>query len=384
MKLNNNYIKFILLIFILCGTNFLLARQLEDILSEILENNQELKAISAMNKLEILNAKNELLPENPALEQEFHENDNYEIGITQSFQFPTFYYHQYKNLQMTKAQQEAIYKATKVRILEEAKINLYSLNYLLNQIRIQKKRLEDANQLTSHFEKLLTQGEITQLELNQAKIHQVSYDNSLRDLLIQKAEVSETLKMLNGGIEVESHVIQYQEPTLEIESLKEDFLQNNPDLAIETINQQIAARNTKIAKYEWLPYFRIGVHKGKESDPMLHYGISIPLWKNRNRIKRAKAVQLYNNANLEYTTQSVASEFNKLASEYKLLQQKLQQNLKLHLNSHELLEKSLEVGEISSIEYFTEIENLYEFEDHISKTNLDLEIVKVKLTSFKF
>jgi len=376
--------KKIFLILTIFGLNILFAQQMEDALSEILKNNQELKAISEMNKLEVLNAKNELIPDNPELEQEFRENNNYEIGITQSFQFPTFYYHQYKNVQLTKKQQEAIYRATKVRILEEAKIGIFKLSYLENQTKIQEERLENATQLASYFIKMLNEGEITQLELNQAKIHKIAFDNQLQNLHIEKAEVVESLKLLNGGNDVNLSIIEYSKNQLNIKNLKDEYLEKNPDLAIEQINQQIADRHTKIAKYGWLPDFKLGVHKEKESDPMLHYGISIPLWKNRNHVNRAKANQRYNATNLQYTKQSVVSKFDQLGLQFSILQNKLNLNLSLDLNTKELLEKSLKAGEISSIEYFTELENLYEFEDELLKTKLDLEVVKVKLTSFKF
>ncbi len=370
------------------GFNFLFAQSFDGMVGRILENNQELKAIRSMNRLEVLQAKNEMLPENPELEHEFKENNNYEIGVTQSFRFPTFYYHQYKNLQLTRAQQKAVFAAARLRILEEAGEYLHRLAYLNSQITVQKERLEKASRLLRYFEKQLAQGESTQLAVNEAKIYRIGYENRLSDLLAQMNEVKHHLKVLNGGISLSSGFQSMRSVSAELDTsdLKADYLINNPALALEAVNQQIAARNTKIARQSWLPDFQIGVHREKETGPLLHYGISLPLWKNKNKCDRAKAARNYHESNQLHIQQSISSQIDRLLEEYRLLKIKYNTNLKLQqsLNSEELLLKSMQLGEISVIDYFTELEKLYSFEDDLRKTKRDLQIVKVKLTSFRF
>lgn len=379
--------KLLIILTIIFVNNLFAQNNIDDILYTILKNNHELQAIRQLNKFEILQAKDELIPENPEFEQEFQENNNYEIGITQRFQFPNYYYHQYKNLQLTKEQQQSIYMAAKQKVLEKAKITIFTLQYLEKQIKIQESRLKNAKLLDAYFTKMLDEGEITQLQSNQVKIHKTSFENQLNEFLSEKIEMVETLKTLNGGLDIDLNISEFSSdiPVVNIKKIEQDYLAKNPTLKIEQINQQIANRNFQIAKYSWLPDFNIGVHTDKESNTNLHYGISIPLWKNRNKINRAKAGQRYQEANLKHTEASLTSEFRSLTTQYSLLSSsyKTYTMIKQALNSKELLEKSLREQEISSIEYFTELENLYNFEDNFLKARLDLEIVITRLTSFQ-
>jgi len=379
--------KIYLILIILLGSNVLLAHTSDEILNQVLENNQELIALRELNKLTILNAKKDLLPENPELEQEFKEKDNFEIGITQAFQFPTYYYHQYKSLQLTREQQATVFQAARQKIIEETKINLHKLAFLEYQIKQQQTRLKKADQFQKFFNVLLEEGEISQLTLNQAKIHKIEYQNLLTDLLNRKTTIKKSLQILNGGKSLKTGEINFSEPVklISTNNLKDDYLRHNPELQLKKINHQIAESDTKIAKYNWLPNFRIGVHQEKEAGPFLHYGISIPLWKNKNKVARAKASQNYSQATRHQSEISVEAEIDQLLAQYEATEKKYQSNLHLqkNLNSEQLLEKSLRAGEISAIEYFTELEKLYRFEDQLQQTKLDLKLLIVRLISFR-
>ena len=379
--------KIYLILTIFC-LNFLFAQNnIDDLLTQILENNQELIVLKQFNQLEKLNAKNELIPNNPEFEYSYKENGNYEAGITQSFQFPTYYYHQYKNMQLTKEQQKTIYQVAKMKVLEEAKIYISKLIFFEKQLKIQKIRLNNAEKLNHYFEKLLSEGEITQLTLNQSKLHRINYKNKLSDLSADKNEILNSLKLLNGNKKLDVSITDFPKLLKLANSniLQQEYLKNNPLLELEKINQEISNRNLKIAKYSWLPDFRLGVHTDKEKNTNLHYGISIPLWKNSNKINRAKVNQRYQEENLKYSKQIITSEIKNLFKTYLIMNEKYNKNLELNntINSKALLEQSLKVQEISAIEYFNELETLFQFEDDFLKSRLGLDILETKLTSFR-
>ncbi len=376
-----------LLLFIIISIQVGVAQQFNSVFNQILQHNQELKAIRALNQTRVLSAKDKLIPANPEFQQEFKENNNYEIGLTQRFQFPTFYYHQYKKLKLTQKQQRILYKATRQRLLETAKIFIYKYGYLTQQIELLKNRFAKATQRHQFFETLLAEGEISQLAFNQSAIHKVKYENQLSDLKQQLVAVSQKLTVLNGGkqLDLDNFAKSVDLNLVNTQNLKQRYLTQNPQFQLQQVNQQLAHKNTTITKYKWLPDFRIGVHKEKESDPMLHYGISIPLWKNKNRVDRAQAAQNYHTANKQFTKQSVISKIDQLLAQYELVKKQHHTNLRLkkQLNSKKLLEKRLKTEEISIIEFFNELEKLYAFEDELAKTKLDLQILIVKMTSFQ-
>ena len=91
-------------------------------------------------------------------------------------------------------------------------------------------------------------------------------------------------------------------------------------------------------------------------------GISIPLFSNRNNVKQAKAQSLYTDLQLESATTVVENELMQLYNRSVALKASIDE-YRTELdrqNSLALLNKAIQAGQISMIEYFVDVTTLYQ------------------------
>jgi hypothetical protein len=93
----------------------------------------------------------------------------------------------------------------------------------------------------------------------------------------------------------------------------------------------------------------------------VHLGITVPLWENKNKVKHQKAHLRFNDLQVEEHHIEHHNEIQQLYQKYASLAIALKeyQQLMSAVNNTELLEKALELGEISSLQYFMEINYYY-------------------------
>ncbi len=128
---------------------------------------------------------------------------------------------------------------------------------------------------------------------------------------------------------------------------------------------EAAQREIKVNRALSLPKFDIGYRRNGGSDNKMNgfrIGMSIPLWENKNTVKQAKAQAEYTALNVENNTQTLKATLHELYLQAKSLQIS-KDEYAATLNSQrneELLNKALENGQISMIDYFVEITILYD------------------------
>ena len=91
-------------------------------------------------------------------------------------------------------------------------------------------------------------------------------------------------------------------------------------------------------------------------------GMSIPLWENRNTVRRAKAQAEYTVMVLEDNTQVLRASLRELYLQAESLRASRDEYEQIFARqrNEELLQKALEAGQISMLEYFVEITLLYD------------------------
>ena len=356
-------------------------------MKQILENNSELRSIQFKNMANIYNSKNKLIPFDPELEYKAKEDNNYEVGITQKLKFPSYYFLQYNAHKLTRRQQSLIQDSYKIKILENAMINFNNLIYLQDQIEKQNERLRRARRLNKFFKKKVDQGEISQFPLNKSKLHLLENRSRLSDLKERKKEASQNLKKLNGGQKLPAKIENYQpiDSLSGFKEYKEKYFIRDPEIKLARINSDLSTRNLKIAKLNWLPDISFGVHSDKMKNANMHFGLSIPIWKNRNRVKQAQA-------ELNYKKYSKMNIFTEKAAQIKTLYSQFKNKKNLYFDykttlkrdeTRLLLEESVKAGEISAINYFQEIEKLYQYQDRLLELRHDLANIQTKMKNYK-
>ncbi len=380
---------FIVVLTLVCSGS-LYAIDLDSFLKEVESNNKELKAAAKMMEAQSASSGQNLLLPDPTLEAGFMSGSGddavskKDYGITQSFEFPTVYYKKSALADMQKKLFEAEYKKTRNEILLETKLIL--MEYLINlkKSNILNIRYANSRQIYESFKKRLESGDIGIIDYNKSKMELLTAKTLLQNTDIEIDNAKEALKQLNGGkalppLETGS----YKTPLLpEREELKKEFIRKDPDLHLSLLDIETEERNVSLKKWSALPKFDIGykyADEGSESFSGVSFGISIPIFESNNTIKTAQA-------ELEYKQELRQSIINRKLHELKAKTDKLniiELNLKEYetlfsdVETLELLEKAFNLGELSAVEYFYEINYFYEIYD----TYLELELNKLKLNA---
>ena len=117
----------------------------------------------------------------------------------------------------------------------------------------------------------------------------------------------------------------------------------------------------------------------------IHLGLTIPLWENKNTIKFQKAQALFSEVRVEEHKNQHHSEIQQLYEQYQNLNITLTEYKQIlaTINNTTLLEKALKLGEISSIQYFMEINYFYSSFDNYLQLEKEYYLVIAELYKYQ-
>ncbi len=346
---------------------------IDNVLKNIESNNKTLKASQQLNESQKLEAKvGNYLP-NPTVElnqlwtDKNTGNNVNEFAVVQSFDFPTVYFNK-KKLTKTKANaSDYLYAKTRQQILLKAQLVCHEIIYLRQQQHLLNNRQKNAALLAALYKQRYDNGDANQLEYNKIVLEKINADNaSRRNQAALKAQL-EQLQALNGGVEINFSDTRFSNlPTLPaFAELENEYINNDPNLKNLSTTAESAQQSIKVSRSLSLPKFDIGYrHNGGSGEKMngFRIGMSIPLWENRNTVKQAKAQAEYTAFNFEDNKQIVKATLQDLYLQAEALYvscSEYAQTLSLQRNEN-ILNKALEAGQISMIDYFVEIALLYD------------------------
>jgi outer membrane protein TolC len=242
--------------------------------------------------------------------------------------------------------------------LLNAKLEALELIYLNKQGVELKRRLARTQQLVSDYQKKLDHGDAIILDVNKSKLQllNIQQDVTLNDNKIRQSLTR--LKEFNGGMDVRLTDTIYplvaQVPDFRtLDSLIE---RSDPILKVYEHEQIIRQLQITVQKRLNLPKIEAGYHYQGilgQTYSGVHGGISIPLWENKNRIEAAEA-------NLSYANFSTINHKLEHQLENKQYFDQLEvrknamaeyRSLLSSLNNTALLNKALQYGEITIIQY---------------------------------
>jgi outer membrane protein TolC len=272
-------------------------------------------------------------------------------------------------------------------LLTETSITINKLIYLNKRIALQKNRKDNAKKLLKFFSKKLKKGETNQLAVNKAKLHLLKYETLLEELLAKKKTTLKELVRLNGGKKIDFDVNNYKTISgfPEFSKYINGYFEHHPEAKLANINLNLANKRLKVAKHQWLPDFKVGVHTEQDRNLKMHFGISIPLWQQFNHVKKAQAdynKQVYKR---DDKITAINTKLKQLYQNYKTSKDNYNQYLRIldQDNTRQLLRKSLKEGEISAINYYQEIAKLYQFQDKLQNLRFNMLQSVVRLRNYE-
>ena len=347
---------------------------IDQVLKSIETNNKSLQANTKMTDAQKLEAQTGKFLANPSVEWEQmwgnrnNPGSEYTLTVKQSLDFPTTYSNKNKlaNLKAnTIGFQSAAYRQ---QLLLNAKQTCIEIIYLRKQKSLLDERLANAETMFALYKKRFESGDANQLELNKIQLELLNAQNQSRLNKAALTAAEEQLRNLNGGKPITFDATDYPagEELINFDQLQAAFMEADPNLKSLTGDQEIANREVKLSRSLTLPKFDVGYKRNAAKDHVASngfmVGVSIPLFENKNTVKKAKAQAEFVTASLEDNRLNLKTNLQQLYQQAEALQISRADYAKVleQQRNIELLNKALNAGQLSVIDYFTELTTIYD------------------------
>lgn len=370
---------------------------IDAVLRSIEANNKELQANNQLTVSKKLEAKLDNNLPDPSVSY-VHQYGNREgMGIqgelvaSQSFDFPSVYVQKNKLAKSKAASFDRQGAELRQQILLQAKEICLDLVLLNQQRALLDQRRQNAEQLAELYAMRLETGDANILETNKIDLELLNAKTEARMNESARIAKLQELATLNGGIAIDFTDTTYMSDgdILSFEELCAEAVTSNPQLLTLKSEQVAARRQLSVNKSKSLPSFELGYRMntatGGERFNGFLVGISIPLFSNRNNVKQAKAQALYTDLQLESTTTTVESELHQLYNQSVALKTSMDEynTVLKSQNSLALLNKAIQTGQISMIEYFVDVTTFYQSMQNYMQLQNEYQKVMAQLYKYK-
>lgn len=370
---------------------------IDAVLRSIEANNKELQANNQLTVSKKLEAKLDNNLPDPSVSY-VHQYGNREgMGIqgelvaSQSFDFPSVYVQKNKLAKSKAASFDRQGAEFRQQILLQAKEICLDLVLLNQQRALLDQRRQNAEQLAELYAMRLETGDANILETNKIDLELLNAKTEARMNESARIAKLQELAALNGGIAIDFTDTTYMSDgdILSFEELCAEAVTSNPQLLTLKSEQVAARRQLSVNKSKSLPSFELGYRMntatGGERFNGFLVGISIPLFSNRNNVKQAKAQALYTDLQLESTTTTVESELHQLYNQSVALKTSMDEynTVLKSQNSLALLNKAIQTGQISMIEYFVDVTTFYQSMQNYMQLQNEYQKVMAQLYKYK-
>ncbi|WP_373816616.1 TolC family protein [Porphyromonas loveana] len=370
-------------------------KQMGEVLQTIESNNSTLKALRETTNAEKLNNRTGIFLDNPEVGFNYLWGNPKDLGkrtdfsITQSFDIATLT--GMKN-RVSRGQNDLLewqYKAERMNIMLEAKqccIELIYTNALLSELKL---RQQHAQTIATVYETRLQTGDANRIEYNKAKLNLATAEGEYARIRVEREALLMQLRRLNGGIDIafdDSHHVEVTLPDFDswfAVAVERSPMQAYARKAIDVSKQQVA-----LMRASGLPSFTAGYMSEKvagEQFQGLTFGISIPLWENKNRVRQAKAslraAQMQEADSREQLHGRMRMLYARTAG-LKAAAESYRKTLEATSNA-DLLKKALDAGEISLLDYILELGLYYDAVNQALEAERDYQLAFAELTAFE-
>jgi outer membrane protein TolC len=313
-----------------------------------------------------------------------------DVSITQTFDMATILGMRSKTAHQQNVLLELEYRAALMNILLEAKQHCVDAVYYNALTKALTRRLQHAETMARSYRERLNRGDVSVLEYNKAQLNLAAVQDEMARATVEQTAALQALQRLNGGIAVTLNDDRYPGTLLpgSFDAWFEAAMPKSPLLA--AVNEEVSLRRREVglARAANWPALSAGYMSERvtgETFQGVTLGLSIPLWGNKNRTKQAKAamraaeskqadmrLQLY--AHLQSVYSRAAALQDMAAAARRSL---------LTLNNTGLLQKALDAGEISLLDYLLETGLYYAAELRTLEAERDFEKAAAELRAME-
>lgn len=342
---------------------------LEELLQQVEQNNLELQALSTAlegRRYELLSGNNLPNPEVGVFYLPFGENstgDYTEYQITQSFEFPTVYSSRKNLIDQQVSQYELGYKSRRQEILLSAQSYALELILISKKLKVFETRTEQAKTVFDQVNQLFQKEEVGILELNKAKVAWLQQQFAVQQLENQIQNLKGQLENLNGGTSITAIPEEYPvfAGLTDSDSIWTEKLKSEPQLLQIQQEEILAQQSLQLEKNRVLPNLAAGFNRQGVMGSYysgIYGGLTIPLWGSRGKVKAARSQVEFQTQNSLSKVNLARVQFDREYRKYALLRTKFTeyQSTLTALDSEDLLLQAYQLGELSFLQYFQEIQ----------------------------
>jgi len=246
---------------IICISNVGYSQVPDSLLKNIELNNPTIKASLKWLEAEKARSRTGIYPNNPGFTYNYlwgspdGIGDQQEFELTQSFQFPGYYFAKSSMQKMQFGQSEIMVEKTKNNILFKAQNEIITLIWLTKKETILSNRLKESFDLLALMQKGFERKEFSKPTFDKVRIYHLNNQTEMEKLKSEILVHKEMLQQLNGGIPVNFIFKNYGSVTFlpTLESLKEKLLEYNPDINIARINTVLSGEKVRVENFNRLP-----------------------------------------------------------------------------------------------------------------------------------
>lgn len=366
---------------------------IKDVLAMVERNNSTLAALRKQAEADKLGNKTGIFLDAPELGYNYlfgNPSDvgkRHDISISQSFDFATLSGQRNKVADGQNTLVDCSFRAERMKILLEAKQCLIDIVYYNAALRQLNKRYGDALALKESGKRMLDNGECSMMDYNNVQLSFMSIEADRLKMEADRLQVIQELTRLNGGMPVQFKGESYDHVSFEKDfSLWYDSVsQRYPDVEYALCDIELNRRQLSLAKTENLPSVSLGYMSEKSRDEHFQgvtFGLSIPLWNNKNKVRQARASVVAAEARKEDAAVQLRSQLQSLHTRVIMLGQMADVcNDAVAKYDRSLLQRALDAGEISKIDFFLQSAAYYDVVDKALAATHEYQQLLAQLTA---
>lgn len=345
---------------------------ISEVLKSISDNNLRLRNISQSNKATIaeLKSENALPPTSIEYSPFFRKGESgmasSELVVSQEFEFPTLYHSRSKGIALEEKSLNAGLTAERTAILLEAKQLCIDLIYQRRIKELTGEQIKRNQQLLISYQRRLDLGESTLLEVNKIRLELQELNRELLMCRNEEENIKNSLIALNSNHPLNLENLQYDIPASQFVIPSEVASLADTDISVRAKEAELESAHNNIStrRQGWLPSLTIGYRRNtelREASNGFLVGAALPLFSNSGKVKSAKARLHSAEADLADTRSETESRLEGEINQLKGLREILDTyDDSLLQSTLELYGKSLEKGEITLTDYYSETGILYD------------------------
>ncbi len=368
------------------------AQDIPSILKQVEANNIELRALAVDNEAAAADLAADNALGGPSAEfSPFWQKgvgglSSSELIVSQEFDFPTLYAARRKAAALEGETAARRYDVARQALLLDVKLKCLELARLHTQHGYLTARHEYSHEILRLLARREEEGGASALDVNKTRLQHMSLEADLARNEASCRALIDELTVLNGGIALSIDSIGYPAEELlpPFETLRSRLLDADPTLAEARSEIAAARQGEAISRQSWLPSINAGYRRnaapGEAQNGML-LGLSFPVWSNSSRVRAARARRSAAEMRADDAAVRAEGELRSRYDELTDLRRVIESyDLTLMEESLRLLNKAVETGHISVLEYYTESDVIYEKLSELSEARFAYHTLLANMT----